>query len=109
MYWFAGTTTAQQIINTTKFPVLSKIVKKSMVINGLALIFYHYIRPFNMTMTVKNQTSGCFLKSKFNLEQNTKRLFQVLAKLPLTTTEMQLGYCCHRWSVRVASLAALTF
>ena len=49
MYWFAGAGTAQYIINTTKLPVLSKILKKSMVTKGLVLglaIFYHNIKPF---------------------------------------------------------------
>ena len=36
MYWFAGTGTAEQIINTVKLPVLSKILKKSMVTKVLA-------------------------------------------------------------------------
>ena len=36
MYWFAGTGTAGQIINTVKLPVLSKILKKSMVTKVLA-------------------------------------------------------------------------
>ena len=31
MYWFAGAGIAQQIINTAKLPVLSKILKKSTV------------------------------------------------------------------------------
>ena len=46
MYWFAGTGTAQQITNTTKLLVLSKILKKSMVTKGLALILSHNIKPF---------------------------------------------------------------
>ena len=46
MYWFAGTITAQQIINTAKLPVLSKILKESMVTKGLALILCHNIKPF---------------------------------------------------------------
>ena len=46
-------------------------------------------------MTVQNQSSGGVLKNKFNLGKNTKRLFQVLAKLLLTTTEMELGYYHH--------------
>ena len=58
-------------------------------------------------MAVPNQSSGDVLRNKFNLGQNTKRLFQVLAKLPLTTTEMELGHYHHRWSVRVAPLVAL--
>ena len=36
-------------------------------------------------MTAQNQSSGGLLKNKFNLGQNTKTLFQVLAQLPLTT------------------------
>ena len=31
-------------------------------------------------------------QNKFNLGLNTKRLFQVLAKLPLTTTETELVF-----------------
>ena len=58
-------------------------------------------------MTAQNQSSGGVLKNKFNLGQNTKRLFQVLAKIPLTTTEMELGYYHYRWSVQVAPLVAL--
>ena len=58
-------------------------------------------------MTVQNESSGGVLNNKFNLGQNTKRLFQVLAKLPLTTTESELGYYDHRWSVRVAPLVTL--
>ena len=58
-------------------------------------------------MTVQNKSSGGVLNNKFNLGQNTKRLFQVLAKLPLTTTESELGYYDHRWSVRVAPLVTL--
>ena len=46
MYWFAGTGTEQQIINTAKLPVLSKILKKSMVTKGLALILSHNIKQF---------------------------------------------------------------
>ena len=46
MYWFAGTGTAQQIISTANLPVLSKLLKKSMVIKGLALIFSDNIKPF---------------------------------------------------------------
>ena len=46
MNWFAGTGTAQQIINTTKLTVLSKILKKSMLTKGLALILPHNIKPF---------------------------------------------------------------
>ena len=46
MYWFAGTGTAQKIIITAKLPVLSKILKKSMVTKGLALILSHNIKPF---------------------------------------------------------------
>ena len=46
-------------------------------------------------MTVQNQSYGGVLKNKLNLGQNTKRLFQVFAKLPLTTTETELGYCHH--------------
>ena len=46
MYWFAGTITAQHIKNTAKLPVLSKILKESMVTKGLALILSHNIKPF---------------------------------------------------------------
>ena len=46
MYWFAGTGIAQQIINTAKLPILSKILKESMLTNGLALILSHNIKPF---------------------------------------------------------------
>ena len=53
MYWFSGTSTAQQIIstrqqiiNTVKLPVLSKLLMKSMVTKGLALILSHKIKPF---------------------------------------------------------------
>ena len=46
MYWFAGNGTAQQIINSAKLSVLSKILKKSMVTKGLALILSHNIKPF---------------------------------------------------------------
>ena len=55
-------------------------------------------------MTVQNWSSGGALKNKFNLGQNTKRLFLVLAKLPSTTTETELVHYHHRWSVRVAPL-----
>ena len=58
-------------------------------------------------MTVQNQSSGGVLKNKFNLGQNRERLFQVLAKLPFTITETELGYCHHRWGVRVAPQVAL--
>ena len=51
-------------------------------------------------MTVQNQSYGGVLKSNFNLGQNTKRLTQVLAKLPLTTTETELGYYHHIWGCR---------
>ena len=47
MYLFAGTGTAQQIINTAKLPVLSKMLNKSMIIKGLALILSRNIKPFN--------------------------------------------------------------
>ena len=46
-------------------------------------------------MTMRNQSYGGVLKNKPNLGQNTKRLFQVFAKLALTTTETELGYCHH--------------
>ena len=46
MYWFAGTGTAEQIINTAKLPVLSKILKKSMVTKVLAWLLSHNIKPF---------------------------------------------------------------
>ena len=60
-------------------------------------------------MTVQNQSSGGFLKNKLNLGQNTKSLFQVLAKLPLTTTESEIGYYHHTGNVRVSLLVvALT-
>ena len=45
MYWFAGTRTAQQI-STAKLPVLSEILRKSMVTKGLALIISHNINQF---------------------------------------------------------------
>ena len=45
MYWFA-VTGASQKIGMKKLPVLSKILKKSMVIMGLALILYHNIKQF---------------------------------------------------------------
>ena len=59
-------------------------------------------------MTVQNQSPGGFLKNNFNLGQSTRRLFQALAKLPLNTTETELGYYHYRQSVRVAPLIALT-
>ena len=43
MYWFA-ITGASQKISAAKLPVLSKTLKKSMVIMGLALILYHDIK-----------------------------------------------------------------
>ena len=46
MYWFAGTGIAQQIISTAKLPILSKILKKSMVTKGLALLLFHDIKQF---------------------------------------------------------------
>ena len=58
-------------------------------------------------MTVQNESSGGVLNNKFNLGQNTKRILQVLAKLPLTTTETELGYYHDRWSVRVTPLVTL--
>ena len=45
MYWFAGTGTAQQI-STVKLPILSKILKKTMITKGLALILSHNIKQF---------------------------------------------------------------
>ena len=44
MYLIAVTGTAQQIINTAKLPVLSKILNKSMVTKGLALILSRNIK-----------------------------------------------------------------
>ena len=58
-------------------------------------------------MTVQNQSSRGVLKNKFNIGENTNRLFQVSARLPLATTETELGYYQHRWSVRVAPLVTL--
>ena len=58
-------------------------------------------------MTVQNQSSGGVLTNKFNIGQNTNRLFQVWARLPLATTETELGYYQHRESVRVAPLVTL--
>ena len=46
MYLIAVTGTAQQIINPAKLPVLSKILNKSMVTKGLALILSRNIKPF---------------------------------------------------------------
>ena len=45
MYWFAVTGASQKIC-TEKLPVLSKTLKKSMVIMGLAFILYHNIKQF---------------------------------------------------------------
>ena len=45
MYWFAGTSAAQQM-NTAKLQVLSKGLKRSMVTKGLALILSHNIKQF---------------------------------------------------------------
>ena len=53
-------------------------------------------------MTVQNQLYRGVLKTNLSLGQNAKRLFQVLVKLSLTTTEIKLGYCHNRWSVQVA-------
>ena len=47
MYWFAGTGTTLQM-STAKLPVLSKSLKRSMVIKGLALILSHNILPTNL-------------------------------------------------------------
>ena len=44
MYWFASTCTVN--LNTAKLPFLSKILKKSMVTKGLALILSLNIKPF---------------------------------------------------------------
>ena len=46
MYWFMGTGTVQQIITTAKLLVLSKTLKKCIVVNGLALILSHNIKQF---------------------------------------------------------------
>ena len=43
-------------------------------------------------MNTENQSSRGVLKNKFNLGLNTKRLVQVSAKLPLTTTETELVF-----------------
>ena len=56
---------------------------------------------------MQSQSSGGVLKNKFNLGQNTKRLFQVLVWHPLITTKTELGYYHHRWRARVAPLVAL--
>ena len=45
MYWFADTSTAQQM-STAKLPVLSKIFQRSMVTKGLALILSRNIKQF---------------------------------------------------------------
>ena len=58
-------------------------------------------------MTVQNQLFRGVLKNKFNIGENTNRLFQVSARLPLATIETELGYYQHRWSVRVAPLVTL--
>ena len=57
-------------------------------------------------MIVQNQSPGGVLKNLKNTF-NTKILFQILAKLPLTITETELGYFHHLWSVRVAPIVAL--
>ena len=46
MCWLVGTGNAQQTINTAKLPVLSKVLKKSIVTKGLVLILCHTIEPF---------------------------------------------------------------
>ena len=52
-----------------------------MATKALALTLSHNIKPFTnrFIMTAQNQSSGGLLKNKFNLGQNTKALFQVLA------------------------------
>ena len=55
-------------------------------------------------MTVQNQSFWGVLKGKFNFGENTR---DFLAKVPLTTTEMELGYYHHRWKAQVAPLVAL--
>ena len=45
MYWFVGTGTAQQM-SAVKLRVLSRSLKTSMVIKGLALILFHKIKHF---------------------------------------------------------------
>ena len=99
MYWFAGTCTLQHIINTAKLPVLSRILKKSVVTKGL--ILSRNIKPFS------NLYYDC-AESVVQRFSKTSGFFQVLAKLPLNTTETELGYYHHRWSVRAAPIVALT-
>ena len=55
-------------------------------------------------MIVQNQSFWGVLKGKFNFGENTR---DFLAKVPLTTTEMELGYYHHRWKAQVAPLVAL--
>ena len=45
MYCFAGTGMAQKI-STAKLPVLPKILKKTKITRGLALILSHNIKQF---------------------------------------------------------------
>ena len=46
MYWFTGTGIAQITISKAKLPILSKILKKSMVAKGLGLLLFNNIKPF---------------------------------------------------------------
>ena len=97
MYWFA-VTGASQKIGMKKLPVLSKILKKSMVIMGLALILYHNIKQF------KNH-DRCS-KEKVQSQVKHTESIQVLAQLPFITAETKLGYYHHRQSVRVVPQVA---
>ena len=54
-------------------------------------------------MNVQNWSSGGVLKKRCNLRQNMQILFEVLAQLPSTTTETELGFYLYKRNVRVAT------
>ena len=54
-------------------------------------------------MNFQNWSSGGALKKRCNLTQNMQILFEVLAQLPSTTTETELGFYHYRWNNRVAT------
>ena len=76
MYWFVANGASQKI-SMKKLPVLSKILKKSMVTIGLALILYHNIKQFT---NLKIMTG--VLKKRCNLRQNIQKLFRFWHSFP---------------------------
>ena len=84
MYLIAVTGTAQQIINPAKLPVLSKILNKSMVTKGLALILSRNIKPFtnHLLWLCRISRTEVFYKITSTLDKTQRDLFRFWQSFP---------------------------